>query len=290
MALNCMKVSRIVSQNAFRWIAVSTQRNQSTVSKKEQLVITEVNKKTGFATLSFNRPSALNSFTLELLQDFSKALDEVENQKYKGMILTSTSSNAFTAGLDIKELINPDPIRLKELRAVYLDCSLKLYNSLFPTAALINGHAIGGGCFLAMACEYRVMLPNFKIGLNETQLGIACPEVAILATKNIISSRDSEMALTLGTIFETDKALDIGLVDEIAKDKADAMAKCESFMLKFKGVPALARGITKQLFRKKIVDLMTENKERDVENFVNYVLDPISQQNLKAFLHGSKKK
>lgn len=89
MALNCTKVSRIITQNAFRCMALNTQRNQSTASKKEKLVITEVNKKTGFATLSFNRPSALNSFTLELLQDFSKALDEVENQKYKGMILTS---------------------------------------------------------------------------------------------------------------------------------------------------------------------------------------------------------
>lgn len=88
-----MKVSRIINQNAFRCITLSTQRNQSTATKKEQLVITEVNKKTGFATLSFNRPSALNSFTLELLQDFSKALDEVENNKYKGMILTSVMIN-----------------------------------------------------------------------------------------------------------------------------------------------------------------------------------------------------
>ena len=98
------------------------------------------------------------------------------------------------------------------------------------------------------------------------------------------------MALTLGTIFGTEKALEIGLIDEIAKDKAEAIAKCEAFIHKFKGVPALARGITKQLFRKKIVDLMSDNKERDVENFVNYVLDPASQQSLKAFLDGPKKK
>lgn len=87
MALNCVRLPRIISQNTFRYVALSTHRNQSTATN-EQLVITDVNSKTGFATVSFNRPSALNSFTLELLQDFNKALDEIENKKYKGMILT----------------------------------------------------------------------------------------------------------------------------------------------------------------------------------------------------------
>lgn len=91
MALQCMRISRIVSQNTFKYAALSTQRNQSTAtnSSNDQLIITDVNSQTGFATVSFNRPSALNSFTLELLQDFSKALDDVEKKKYKGMILTS---------------------------------------------------------------------------------------------------------------------------------------------------------------------------------------------------------
>jgi enoyl-CoA hydratase/carnithine racemase len=50
-----------------------------------------------------------------------------------------TSPAAFSAGLDMKELLNPDAQRLKELRATYIDCCIKLYGSLFPTAAAING-------------------------------------------------------------------------------------------------------------------------------------------------------
>jgi 3,2-trans-enoyl-CoA isomerase len=141
-----------------------------------------------------------------------------------------------------------------------------------------------------MACEYRVMLPNFKIGLNETQLGIAIPEVAILATRNIIASRDAELSLTLGQIFKTEEALKIGLIDEIASDKADAIVKCEAFLSHFRKIPPMARGITKQFFRKKVIDLMTENREKDVESFVKYVLDPASQKSLQAFLNGAKSK
>jgi 3,2-trans-enoyl-CoA isomerase len=97
------------------------------------------------------------------------------------------------------------------------------------------------------------------------------------------------MALTLGAVFSTDEALKIGLVDEIATDKADAIARSEAFLSKFKKIPAMARGITKQFFRKKVIDLMTENREKDVENFVSYVMDPASQKSLQAFMDSKKK-
>lgn len=91
MALSCMKVSRIINQNAFRCIALSTQRNQSTATN-EKLITTEVNSKTGFVTVSFNRPKAHNCFTLEMLKEFASTLDEVDSKNSRGMILTSVSN------------------------------------------------------------------------------------------------------------------------------------------------------------------------------------------------------
>jgi 3,2-trans-enoyl-CoA isomerase len=191
--------------------------------------------------------------------------------------------------MDIKEFVNADIRRLRDLRGTYLDCCLKLYSSIYPTAACLNGHAIGGGCFLAMACEYRAMVSNFKIGLNETQLGIAIPDVAILATKNIISSRNAEMALTLGQIFSTEEAFKIGLVDKVAEDKNEAMSDCINYLSKFKKIPYLARGITKQMYRDKVIKLMITNRDSDIENFVSYIKSPSSQKSLQLFLETSKK-
>ncbi|CAG9797388.1 unnamed protein product [Chironomus riparius] len=283
MALHCMKVSRMINQNAFRCIALSTQRSQSTATN-DKLITTEVNSKTGFVTVSFNRPKAHNSFTLEMLQEFASTLDEVDSKNSRGMILTTTSENVFTTGYDIKELVDPDPERLWNLHATYLDCCHKLFYSLFPTAAAINGHAIGGGSYFAKACEYRVILPNCKIGMNETQLGIAIPKTAILTMKNIISAREVEKAVTFGYVYPSEEALKVGLVDEIATDKADAIAKCEAFLLKFRKVPPLARGLTKQYFRMNIADMILAEKQKDVDVFVKSILDPKNQRVFKSFL------
>lgn len=72
----------------------------------------------------------------------------------------------FSVGFDVRELYKPDLQRIREFWRVVQDCWLKLYGSLYPTAAAINGHNPAAGCFFTMACEYRVMLPNSKIGLS----------------------------------------------------------------------------------------------------------------------------
>lgn len=106
-------------------------------------------------------------------------------------------------------MYKPDETRLREFWTTLQDVWLKLYGSSFPTAAAINGHSPAGGCLLSMCCEYRVMLPKFTIGLNETQLGIVAPSWFQASMKNILPPRVTEMALTLGTMFTTEEALKV---------------------------------------------------------------------------------
>lgn len=100
-----------------------------------------------------------------------------------------------------------------------------------------------------MSCEYRVMLDNLTMGLNETQLGAVAPNWFICTMQNTISKRNSELALTTGRLFKTDEALKIGLVDEIAADKNEALAKSEAFISRFTRIPPLARAATKIALR-----------------------------------------
>jgi 3,2-trans-enoyl-CoA isomerase len=132
-------------------------------------------------------------------------------------------------------------------------------------------------------------MKGFKIGLNETQLGIAMPVVAIEVTKNIISARHTEMALTQGTIFNAEEALKIGLIDEIASDKNEAVEKSLKFLNRYKNIPKDARALTKLAFRKKVLDLLNADREKDIENFVNFAKSEATQKTLVAFLNSSKK-
>lgn len=108
---------------------------------------------------------------------------------------------------------------------------------------------------MATSCEYRVMVNNYVIGLNETQLGIVAPFWFINTLKSTIPARQAELALTTGYLYKTDEALKIGLIDETANDKADAIAKCENFFKRFAKINPIARAFTKLSLRKSAIEV-----------------------------------
>ena len=182
-------------------------------------------------------------------------------------------------------MYKPEPKRMRDFWFSLQDVWIKLYGSSFPTAAAINGHAPAGGCFLSICCEYRVMLPKYTIGLNETQLGIAAPDWFRASYKNCISPRDAEMALTLGTLFKTDEALRIGLVDEIAVDKAEAIAKCEAFLKRFEGISPEVRAATKLRLRGDDIQILLNKRQEDFELFQSVITDKKVQKSLGLFVN-----
>lgn len=172
------------------------------------MVNVRMDDKSGYATVELNHPP-VNALNLEFLQNIDQNLDELIKNQIRGLILTSSSNKVFCAGLDIKELCKPDMERASLFLRTLEDVWFKLFSSTFPTAAAINGHSPAGGCMLALTCEYRVMLKNFTIGLNETRLGIDAPSWLKASMLNVMSRRDTEMALTLGTMYTTEEALKV---------------------------------------------------------------------------------
>lgn len=255
----------------------------------KELVTLDTNEKTGFAILTLNRPP-VNSLNLELLTSISNALDEAAKNKVKGLILTSGNKTVFSAGLDITEMYKPNETRLREFWSKLQEVWLKLYGSAIPTAAAINGHAPAGGCLLSISCEYRVMCPNYTIGLNETQLGIVAPTWFIDSYTNVISRRVAEKALTTGKMFSTDEAFKVGLIDEIATDKNDAIAKCETFLSKFRKIPSIPRGLTKQSFRREALLALENNRDQDLQLFLFAVQQKAVQQSLEVYFDNLKNK
>ncbi|XP_073844982.1 enoyl-CoA delta isomerase 1, mitochondrial-like isoform X2 [Musca autumnalis] len=248
-----------------------------------------MDERTGFATLSMNRPP-VNLLNLEMFLLLTSSIKELEQNKCRGVILTSTSDSVFSAGLDIKEMYQPNVERLREFWTAFQDTWLAWYGTGLPTLALINGHSPAGGCVLSTCCEYRIMLPNFKIGLNEAQFGLVAPNFVRASFRNVLTNRIAEMALYEGKMFQSAEALNIGLVDELANSKEEGHEKCIKFLQTFSKVDPLTRSLTKQQFRGKDLDDLRRDKKRDMDDFVEFVTQSHIQMKLGSYLEKLKNK
>lgn len=286
--MNIIRSARSVRLNASTLIPKSCSSVIRSLSSAE-LTKLEVNDKTGIAVLTLNRPP-VNSLNLELLTDIRNSIKDAESNKCKGLILTSSSNTVFSAGLDFLEMYQPKEERLKSFWTTLQSTWMTLYGSKIPTAAAINGHSPAGGCLLATSCEYRVMLPKFTIGLNETLIGIVAPNWFMNSYLNVLPRRVAELALTQGKLFTTAEAQQVGLVDDVVNTKEEAIAKCEEFIGLFKNVNPYARALTKQQFRIKELQELEQNREQDLQAFIAAVTKPSTQAAMGAYLENLKKK
>ncbi|KZS04326.1 3,2-trans-enoyl-CoA isomerase [Daphnia magna] len=153
------------------------------------------------------------------------------------------------------------------------------------------GHAPAGGCLLAMCCDSRIMVNGkSKIGLNETKLGIVAPFWFKDTFVNTIGVRQSERALQLGSLFTPDEALKIGLVDRVLPDPEAATAVAESELKEFLQIPAMARYLSKMRIREAALKDLLENREKDLNTFVNFATTDAVQKGLGIYLQSLAKK
>src|ERR1041384_657455 len=119
----------------------------------------------------------VNAVGPDFLQTFGKLLDEVASAR--AVVLTG-AGNAFSAGLDLPSLIDLDRSTMRRFIDLFDQLMLRIFELPMPLIASINGHAIAGGCVLALQCDLRLAADKeARIGLNETQLGIGLPAVVL---------------------------------------------------------------------------------------------------------------
>ncbi|XP_011304215.1 enoyl-CoA delta isomerase 1, mitochondrial-like [Fopius arisanus] len=259
-------------------------------STNNKLVDVTQNEKTGVTTVSLNRPP-VNGLNLELLTALKESLVEVQKNGSKGLILTSSLPTVFSGGLDILEMYKPDLKRCTEFWTTLQDTWLILHGLGLPAVAAINGASPAGGCLLAISCEYRIFVTGkHTIGLNETKLGIIAPfwfqEPYIAA----IGARRAELALLRGELFTPEKALECGLVDELASSKEDAIAKAEQYIAYYEKIPLSAVAATKAIFRASVIEKLKKTRAEDTEQFIATVQAPNVQTSLDLYLQALKKK
>jgi len=170
------------------------------------------------ATLTLNRPQAMNSFDMDLMSEHRRRLEEFEADDELRVLIYTGKGRAFSTGIDIKKA--PDFLYLPpKTRTQYwvTPNSLKISK---PTIAAINGYAFGGGFELALGCDIRIAAQSALMGLPEVKLGALPGGGGTQWLPRLIGMGDALMMMLTGDPVTADEALRLRLVQKVVPDES----------------------------------------------------------------------
>ncbi|WDI30810.1 enoyl-CoA hydratase [Hyphococcus flavus] len=177
-----------------------------------ECILTETDGNVGIITL--NRPDALNAFNKQLMDEVTEAVKAFEADDAIGCMVLTGSEKAFAAGADIKEMASKDYIDV--MREEFITANWEeVTRTRKPVIAAVAGYALGGGCELALMCDFIIAGDNAKFGQPEISIG-AMPGAGGTQrlARFIGKSKAMEMCLT-GRMMDAEEAERCGLVSRI---------------------------------------------------------------------------
>ncbi len=191
--------------------------------------VIEYTKTHATATITLNRPQALNAMNQKLWIDLKKALVEAQNDSNVRAVIITGSGRAFSAGADLKE----SKQRSLEQYRTYLEglqeTSRRIIRFEKPTIAAINGYALGSGYELALACDIRIAAEDAQIGSPEARVNSSVTGGAFRLLQDLVGPGKAKELLFTAENIDGREAARIGLVNKAVPadqllDEAKAMA------------------------------------------------------------------
>lgn len=226
----------------------------------------------------------VNALDPSLCKALAAAITDAVANGARGIVLAG-GPKVFSAGLDVPFLLSlgDDQDALLSAWNAFFEAARALANCPVPVAAAIAGHSPAGGCVLALCCDYRVMADGpYRIGLNETQVGLVAPEGIQSLLARVVGQNRAERLLVSGTLVEATEALAIGLVDELTgiDDVATRARVWLEGLLELPSEPVLQ---TRRIARRDVIAAV-QPERIDLTHFVAAWMQPDTQAGLRAML------
>jgi enoyl-CoA hydratase len=172
----------------------------------------------GVATVTLDRPDARNALNAQLRSELKEVVAAIQDSGVRVVVLTgSAEAKAFVAGADVGELRERNAIEQREISKrprVY-----EVVEDLDqPVIARLNGHALGGGSELALACDIRIAHERAKVGQPEINLGLIPGGGATQRLPRLVGEGQAMRLVLSGELVDAREASEIGLVDEVCED------------------------------------------------------------------------
>jgi enoyl-CoA hydratase len=222
-----------------------------------------------------------NSLSTELMERTLTAVREAGDAP----LLLTGEGDAFSAGLNLKEIAALDVAGLTRFLGVLEDLVTALYEYPGPTVAWVNGHAIAGGCVMTLCCDLRVMTgrAGVRIGLNEVALGLQFPPRTFKMCAHRVPGPALARVLLEAALYPASDAVALGLVDTIG-EKEEALARLEQLA----GHPRGAYAAAKRTLRGRL-EVPAAEQRRFVEEIVPTWAAPELKERLRAVLDKKNK-
>ena len=173
------------------------------------------------ATITINRPKALNALNSVVLDELNAVIDAVDLNEVRCLILTGAGEKSFVAGADIGEMSSLTKAEGEAFGKKGNDVFRKLETLPIPVIAAINGFALGGGCEIAMSCDIRICSDNAVFGQPEVGLGITPGFGGTQRLARLVGPGMAKQMIYTARNIKAAEALRIGLVNQVVSATVD---------------------------------------------------------------------
>jgi Delta3-Delta2-enoyl-CoA isomerase len=234
-------------------------------------------EKQGPVTLLRMENGKANAISPMLLERLEALLGQLGDAR--AAVITGQGS-AFCAGLDLPALIDLDRATMRVFIRRFDDLMMRIFELPIPLIAAVNGHAVAGGCVLALQADVRIGADrDARIGLNETQLGIGLPAAVVETLRwQVPGSALAPLALE-GLLVSPRQALQLGLLHELVPE-GDLLRRALERASALAALPPAGLRMVKQSLRKPAATSARANEPTEAERWLDTWFSPDSQQRL----------
>ena len=235
------------------------------------------------AILTLNRPNQQNALSSELMTALLNKLHEIKNNKDIKVVALFANGKNFCAGHDLKELkIDKSEKRFKQIFKLCSSLMLEILKLPKPVIAGVQGIATAAGCQLVASCDLAIASENAKFATPGVNIGLFCSTPMVAVSRNIHRKQTMEMLL-IGDFISPTKAKDIGLINNVVKDKdlKDETLKIAK-MIATKSTATVAMG--KEAFYKQLEMGIEDAYEYTSKVMSSNMLNQDAQEGISAFI------
>ena len=208
----------------------------------------------------------VNALSGDFMEELAKALSEKATE-YRAIVL-SGQPGMFSAGLDIVSLTTYNKEQVEKFWRQFFKLLETIAASPVPIAMAITGHSPAGGAVMAIHADYRVMTEgNYKIGLNEVQVGLVVPPHVQRVLIRLVGKYRAERLMVAGALVSPQEALRFGMVDEVMDSPEETVTRAVEWCTLHTSLPPRAMSNTRSFARQDLATNYDDLTQEDVDQF-----------------------